>query len=82
MPPTRPACYGGMFPDLTRLEHNVPCRGQALTVELRSAGIGVQRRELRVDDQAWDRCAACPDYRTCYDLGLAKLMLRGAIQSL
>ena len=82
MTTTRPACYGRMFPDLTRLEYNQPCTGVAFIAQLHSQGIGVGACELRVDDAGWDKCVACPDYRTCYDQCLAKLLLRWAMSAL
>jgi hypothetical protein len=82
MPTNQPACYGGMFPDLAALEYNVAQRGKAFVAEVRSQGIGVQSAELKTDAAAWAQCIACPEYRTCYDLGMAKLMLRRALASL
>ena len=80
--PTAPDCYGKMFPDLTRAEDNVPCKGKAFVVELRSQGLGVQSCELKTDQKGWEACVACPAYRTCYDLCMAKLALRQAMASL
>ena len=66
-------------PDLTGLEFNRPCRGKAFTVLVQSQGIGVQSRNLEVNDAEWDACQACPVYRSCYDLSMAKLSLNGAL---
>ena len=77
--PQKPECYGTMFPDLTRLEHNTPCRGKAFTALAASQGIGVQSRGLTVDQDEWDACQQCPVYRSCYDLCLALLSLRSAL---
>jgi len=35
------SCYGDMFPDLNRLEHNRLLQGKAFTVLVESKGIGV-----------------------------------------
>jgi hypothetical protein len=70
-----PDCYGTMFPDFTRLERNKPVEGVAFTALVMSQGIGVQGRKLEVKGDGWDKCVACSDYRTCYDLSLAKLLM-------
>jgi hypothetical protein len=82
MPTQQPNCYGAMFPDLAALQYNVVQRGQAFAAEVRSQGIGVQSAELKTDSAAWAQCIACPEYRTCYDLGMAKLLLRRELASL
>jgi hypothetical protein len=38
-------------------------------------GIAVQSRKLEVKGEGWEKCVACVDYRTCYDLSLAKLLM-------
>jgi len=68
-----------MFPDFTRLEHNTPCRGKAFSALVRSLGVGVQSREVTVDEAAWDACQRCPAYRSCYDLSMALFSLREAL---
>jgi hypothetical protein len=70
-----------MFPDLARLEYNVPCKGKAFVAEMQSLGIGVQSTDLKTDAAAWAKCVACPDYRSCFDLCMAKLALQRAISS-
>lgn len=72
----RAECYGGMFPDFTQLERNRELAGKAFTALVVSHGIGVQKRHLEVNRDEWDRCVACADYRTCYDLSFAKLLMR------
>jgi hypothetical protein len=68
-------CYGAMFPDFTRLEPNKPVEGMAFSGLVTSYGIGAQHRKLEVKGDGWKRCVACLDYRTCYDLSLAKLLM-------
>lgn len=70
-----PDCYGTMFPDFTRLEHNKPVEGVAFSALVTSYGIGAQSRKLEVKGDSWKQCVACLDYRTCYDLSLAKLLM-------
>ncbi len=74
-------CYGGMFPDLARLEANQPLEGRAFTVAFASQGFGVQGWTVAVKPEGWQECVACPQYRDCYDLSMAKLALRQALLS-
>ena len=78
--PQKPECYGTMFPDLSDLEHNSPCKGKTFTALTRSQGVGVQSRSVTVDYDQWDACQQCPVYRSCYDLCRALLWLRSAIE--
>lgn len=75
-----PDCYGKMMPDLSRLEYNQRLTGQAFNVLASSQGIGVQNLQMDVDPAGWEKCLACPDYRTCYDLSMAKLVLYRAVR--
>lgn len=75
----RPSCYGTMFPDLDRLEYNAPRRGRAFAVLVTSQGIGVQSREVSVDEGAWEACQRCAVFRSCYDLCMAVLALRESL---
>jgi hypothetical protein len=68
-------CYGTMFPDFTRLERNKPLSSSAFTALVEGHGMGVQGRKLEVKGEGWEKCVACADYRTCYDLSLAKLLM-------
>jgi hypothetical protein len=73
-------CYGKLFPDFEHLNYdNQPTDGKAFRVIVQKIGIGTQRRELVVKPEAWDECVACPEYRTCYDLSMARLALHGAL---
>jgi len=78
--PEKPECYGTMFPDLSRLEYNRPCKGKAFTALATSQGIGVQSRSLTVDEEQWDACQKCPVCRSCYDLCMARVSLRSALE--
>jgi len=71
--PQRAECYGKLFPDFTRLKRKERLEGQAFTALMVSSGTGAQGRSLEVKGEAWEKCVACPDYRTCYDLSLATL---------
>ena len=79
MPPNHPDCYGQMLPDLSCLEYNQPIKGKAFIVEARSKGIGVSEYRITVDKDGWEACLACPEYRSCYDLSMVKLVLYRAL---
>ena len=72
---THPDCYGTMFPDFARLRHKQKVEGRAFSALIVSSGTGWQGRTLEVKRDAWEKCVACADYRTCYDLSLAKLLM-------
>ena len=76
-----PACYGAMFPDLTQLEHNIPCKGKVFTVVVRTSGIGNQGDVVETDYAAWEDCQRCLSYTSCYDLCMAKIALGNALYS-
>ncbi len=77
----RAECYGKMFPDFTRLKRKERLEGQAFTALLTGSGTGAQGRSLEVKREAWEKCVACPDYRTCYDLSLARLEMNNALMN-
>jgi hypothetical protein len=74
-------CYGKLFPDLLQLPRNKMNQGHVFGAMVQSVGVGVQDRKLSVNAAEWEKCAVCPDYRTCYDLSLAKLALQQAVLS-
>lgn len=78
-PANRDACYGRMFPEFTRLKRKEKLEGQAFTALVVSSGTGAQGRSLEVKREAWEKCVACPDYRTCYDLSLATLLMNNIL---
>lgn len=69
-------CYGEMFPDFTELEKNKKLESQAFSALVTSHGIGVQGWSLEVKREGWEKCTSCEHYRTCYDLSLAKLLMK------
>ncbi len=75
----RAECYGKMFPDFTRLKRKGRLEGQAFAALVTGSGTGAQGRSLEVKREAWEKCVACPDYRTCYELSMAKLALHQAL---
>jgi hypothetical protein len=77
----RAECYGKMFPDFTRLKRKERLEGQAFTALVTGSGTGAQGRSLEVKREAWEKCVACPDYGTCYNLSLAKLEMNEALMN-
>ena len=78
---TRQECYGRMFPDFTRLKRKERLEGQAFAAVVMSSGTGAQGRNLELKREAWENCVACPDYRTCYDLSLARLEMNDVLMN-
>lgn len=76
----RSECYGNMLPDFEHLNFNRPTDGNAFRVFVENIGVGRQRRELETKPDVWEECIVCPEYRTCYDLSMAKLALHGALE--
>ena len=76
----RKTCYGKMLPDFAQEHLNERNHGKAFSVLVESGGIGVQGRTLIAKPDEWEDCLQCPDYRTCYDLSMAKLQLWKALQ--
>jgi hypothetical protein len=79
MSSTNNDCYGNLFPDLDQLARNTPASGKAFRAIVRSFGIGVAERRVEVIEDEWKKCVACPRYRDCCDLSMAKLALREAL---
>jgi hypothetical protein len=74
-------CYGTMFPDFTRLKHKEPLEGQAFTALVVGSGMGAQGRNLEVKREGWGKCVEGPDYRTCYDLSVGKLLMNHVLRN-
>ena len=77
----RKKCYGKMLPDFGTEHFNEWNQGKAFSVMIESSGIGVQSYTLKSKPDEWEDCLVCADYRTCYDLSMAKLHLWREIQS-
>ncbi len=75
----RRGCYGKMVPDFEHLQYNKPTEAKAFRVFVENIGLGRQRRQLELRPEDWEECVGCADYRTCYDLSMAKLALHRAL---
>lgn len=78
---THPDCYGTMFPDFTRLKCKEKLEGRAFMAMVVSSGTGSHGRGLEVKREGWEKCVACAEYRTCYDLSLAKLEMNNVLMN-
>jgi hypothetical protein len=77
--PQKRACYGKLFPDLSRrLEPNQPRGGAVFGCTAHGAG-GAKSVSVTVDDAKWEQCVDCARYRSCYDLSVAKLLLQTGV---
>ncbi len=68
-------CYGNLFPDFTRLKRGEPQDSRAFKALITGSGTGPHGRSLEVKTEAWLQCSECPDYRGCYDLSVAKMLM-------
>ena len=78
---TTKRCYGEMFPDMGHFERNRRVEGHAVSASVASVGAGVQGRTVTVNPEGWEECRHCSDYRTCYDLSMARLSIENALRS-
>jgi hypothetical protein len=69
-----------MYPDLSHRRTNVTQQGKVFDTYVASSGIGVQSRTFSIKPEAWQECTRCPEYRFCYDLSLATLLLGGVLE--
>ncbi len=74
-------CYGSMFPDFQRLRRKERSEGQAFAALVVGSGTGPDGRNLDVKSEAWKKCVQCSDYRTCYDLSVAKLLMNHVLMN-
>ncbi len=72
---TLPGCFGGMFPDFTRLRPDQRLEAKAFTAVPAGRGLGLEKPELEMHREECERCGACSKYQICYDFSLAKLLM-------
>ena len=78
--PERKHCYGQMMPDLSHEQLNQRNEGKAFGLLVQSSGVVVRSRAVTVKSDEWEDCLKCSDYRTCYDLCMARLQLWQLLQ--
>ncbi len=74
-------CYGKLFPDFARLKRGEQQDGQAFSAVITGCGTGAQVRNLAVKTEAWLKCSECPDYRSCYELSVAKMLMNQVLMN-
>ncbi len=75
-----PQCYGRMFPDFTRLlQQGATIEGKAFTAKMVGSGSGALTHELVLNEEGCEQCRACPDYETCYDFSLARVVMENLL---
>jgi len=67
-------CYGHMFPSLDSRDKEFH-QGKVFGLKIESKGVGSTGFEVLVDEEQWERCIECSDYRTCYDLSMARFQV-------
>ena len=72
-----PECFGGLFPDLIRLQDGGAVQGKTFTALVASCGQLSHKLEMKREE--CEKCAQCPEYRTCYDFSLAKLLMNAVL---
>jgi hypothetical protein len=70
-------CYGRMFPSLDSRDKEFH-QGKVFGLRIESQGIGSTGFEVVVKEQQWESCIECQDYRTCYDLSMARFQVARA----
>jgi hypothetical protein len=72
-------CAGDLFPDMLNLKINRLNKGRVFGLRVESCGIGVQHREIVIDEEAWEKCSKSPNFDRCFQLSMAKLALQQAV---
>jgi hypothetical protein len=70
-------CYGRMFPSLDSRDKEFQ-QGKVFGLRTRSKGVDRMDFDVLVDARQWESCVECQDYRTCYDLSMARFQVARA----
>jgi len=62
-------------PRLVSTQHQPSHEGKAFSVFVEKVGCGVQRREMHVKQEEWNKCEECESFDRCYHLSAAKTLL-------
>lgn len=81
LPCCEPATAADLFPDLHQLQPNVENKGRVASIFIEAVGVVTQSSDLIIDKEAWNECVKHPDFRSCYDLSMAKLALQQGMSS-
>lgn len=73
-------CHGKMFPEISELLlTNHTASGKVFQARLSSIGPFQREPVLEMQAGAWEDCQQCPQYRSCYDLSMARMTLEQTI---
>ncbi|WP_417385843.1 hypothetical protein [Gimesia sp.] len=79
----RKKCYGDMFPDSLDMHKNTSNAGKVFKVETKQRLTGVlpvaPENRIEIDHAAWNACQSCAEFKSCYQLSMAKIALETAI---
>jgi hypothetical protein len=73
------ACFGKIYPDLSRIEFNKEIAGKVFHLRIGSQGMMHQFPQLKPDLTEWEDCQHCESYRSCFDLSNAKLAIQQVV---
>ena len=72
------ACYGTMFPDPRSVSSDQGGRGKVFSLHfVQPLGLSRSRPQVREGPAEWDDCLRCPEFDSCYRLGMARIALHG-----
>jgi hypothetical protein len=72
-------CFGNIYPDLEQLQFGSTIRGKVFAISVTTLGPGHRHRKLEVDQDEWEDCRRCGDFRNCLDFSNAKLTIQQAL---
>ena len=72
-------CYGTMFPASASAARDPRTGGKVFSFALVGpVGVFPRKRRVEVNRVEWDDCLSCPEFDSCYRLGMARLALETA----
>jgi hypothetical protein len=74
------SCYGRLFPPVDKLTPNRAVAGAVFGYELEQHGIVRGKRLVTTNLEAWDGCAKCPEFESCYRLSAGKMVMDLALR--
>ena len=73
------SCYGTMFPSSASSASDPRTGGKVFSFTLVGVcGMMPRRRHVEVNRAEWDDCVDCPEFDSCYRLGMARMALETA----
>jgi hypothetical protein len=78
---SHPDCYGRLFPPVETVVHGKEIAGGVFGYRIAQPGLVNGAHASLVDMRAWEECAGCRDFDTCYRLSTGKLLLEFATRA-